>query len=277
MNKVIYALLACVLFIACEKDEITIPKERETNLRVKWNLEHKSPGRKPSARLDVYDSEEAFRDPIGKPIETKSLEDALRDESARGNIEFGTDVYGLEPLKKYWLRIIHVNGRENYIETNNDDTSVVLEPLFKNTHTTLSIDTKRHYLASYTFDRMEVNIPIHEFSPHRIGDTVNVYLKRSSPSPLGKIVDSTTAIINDNSFIIYESTNGYTHHTSLYTYQPTYSLHIRNKLGHGSSEVRADISIYDLINSNGYLGNKYISSSSGIIGYKLYTNLEFDE
>ena len=257
MKNYISPILLLLLFITgCNKDEENIQSDTQTNLKINCHI---FGGNRDNHNISVnlYDSEEEYLNPIGKPLYSTNF--IINREP------FSVNFDDIKPTK-YWIKIFCHDFYFNYHEISQNTECYELEyPLLENTTTSIEITTKWTRIESFNIRRIEIH-DIPDWINSNIGDNVELsfFTEMYSIPQSGIIeteIDSRIATIN-NSYIIYEPLFINTDHNRKF-----FTL---SNIG-SSTKKTYDIDINHLLRTNLYVGEKYIKlNDKNEIEYIIY-------
>ena len=267
MKNYISPILLLLLFLTgCNTDEENVQTDTQTNLKINCHIV--SDGNHyfdNNILVNLYDSEEEYLNPIGKPLYSKNIfMPFIRDHVAEEQ-SFSVNFDDIKPIK-YWIKISCHDFYFNYHEILQNTECYELEyPLLENTTTTIEITTKWTRLESFNIRRIEIH-DIPDWINSNIGDNVELsfFTEMYSIPHSGIIeteIDSRIATIN-NSYIIYEPLFINTDHNRKFI--------TLSNIG-SSTKKTYDIDINHLLKSNLYIGEKYIKlNDKNEIEYIIY-------
>lgn len=272
MNRYLYVLVLFSLCLGCEETEIIQTSNKFATLTVNW--QHAFNGNsfeKENARVYLYDSEKEYKSLNGKAVASKSLSDIYPPHGGLITEVNSVSFDSLQPIK-YWIKIFNSYNHERLVDFNADSECKLQYPLIENTHTTVTIPTKRVYIRSFTILKVEIyDIPT--WINSKIGDKVELNL--SEVFPFGYAADDvlrdSRLVTLNNSFISYEPRNARISSFNSWWHDPTYYVYLSTP---GSVyKTGYEIKIFDLLNSNVHFGNEFIQlNDQNKIKYKLYVS-----
>ena len=272
--KVKYLIIITIIFIlGCDSEEFSIPTEENVSLIINWEHEqYGNSGEGRNAEIYLYESEEDYNIPFGNAITCQNITEEVLWSPETVYMVHTAHFNNLKPIN-YWVRIFNADNYEQFVEHNQESFFTFQYPLVENAVTTVQIPTKRVYIKSYDFQKIE----IYDFPDEIIsGNNEQVELSFIGISKDIFIDTLDFQILNiENSMIQYEPKNITINKFNARDGDPEYYISIR-KPG-SSAETNYKIRIFDLLNSNARLDNEYFKlNSTNEIEYILYVSWNFE-
>jgi hypothetical protein len=283
MNKYIFILFLLPFMMGCDKEEIDLQSDKHTNLIIYWDNPENGffgDGWKNYATISIYDSEEEYLNPTGKPVLFKKLEDVsyVYEHPQILLPKYKIHFNDIKP-QKYWIKFFNIYNKSNesvIIEHNQNAPFVFKEPLSENATTTIRVRPKNVYTRSFTIKKIEYyDIPewinLKEKIELSIMEIPFDEYDRNPFDPSGYVMDS-KILLNEQSHISYEPNitidaigpNRNYYHSKIFVTLKNENFYLKNY---------DEINIIDLLISNAHFGNEYIKlNDNNKIKYKLYVD-----
>lgn len=275
----IILILILIVLISCKKTEIIESLDNNTKLIVKWDPSvQEDSSFKKNSMIYIYDNEDDYLNPIGSPVAKHSFANIPPPEWGGSSTAVNSITFeNLEP-KIYWIKFFN-SDRDNKIVDHNQNLPSILEnPLIENSVTTVTVQTERVFIRSYTIKKIEI-YKIPSWLNFSIGDTAYLMIYEQFKSSYGgeedKFLDSKKIIVTGD-YIKYEPTNVTISRFNSAWSDPQYFIILSDS--DTSWGEYYEIRIFSLLYSYPHLGEEYVKiNSQNEIEYKLYVNWTFNE